>query len=175
MRKRKFFSQSPGALRQAKGALAEREVASALESARLQRIAYLWRSPTPVRILSLAEGRVSGVLSAPQGVDFVGVLAGGRAVFLEVKACSAASLSLDCLSRAQVEQLEAALSFGAAAALLVRWEPPSERWRAQLPRLPAWSLISWREARELLPARALPPDLLLARASDRWYEKLAGC
>lgn len=97
----------------------------------------LRKMPTPVRMVGPKGpgGAFLAVYESGAGCDFRGVLPGGRALVMEAKGASTASLPLarkdggPTLSRTQRDELEGAAQLGAVAGLLIRVQPASgEVW-----------------------------------------------
>lgn len=124
----------------------ERELASAFALASMRGLAWIKKRDTPVKITRVsARGAVSGRLLGSPGVDYVGVLAGGRSIFLEAKRCSENALSLDRIEPVQWAEMARVGPLGAARVLVVRWAP-SVKGRALLGGRPvAICVVPWSE------------------------------
>lgn len=124
----------------ARGERAEDQVLAACARYLAEGQAWIVKRPTPIRPLASPGpgGRFPAVFEAKAGCDFVGVLAGGRAVLVELKTSSGPSLPLarhgkPVLGPAQAAELEAVHQLGGLAAVLVRLVAtragrPVERW-----------------------------------------------
>ena len=98
--------------------------------------AHIQRVPTPVTVLGAVKPDARGRRSFPAcfasraGVDFVGVLAGGRSVYLEAKTCSterwsfAAALGAPTASRVSGPEWESLIrcqALGGLALIVLDW------------------------------------------------------
>ena len=107
-------------------------------------VAHITKRPTPVRVVSVTKGRVSGFFERSPGVDYCGTLRGGRAVFVEVKSCHEGTFPLREIEPEQWAEMARALDLGAVCALVVRWQPPTDKGRALLEgRSFAWCIVPW--------------------------------
>lgn len=135
------------------------------------RLAYVRKRPTPVRVTSVTGGRVSGFFERSPGVDYCGVLAGGRAIYAEGKACHAGTFALREIEPEQWDEMARVQALGALALLLVAWTPSTARSRALLGRTSALCAIPWQVVAN---ARArgdasLPDTVLAEHATGRCY------
>lgn len=161
--------------RQARTGTATEELLQyAINAAQAAGVAYVTKRATPVRITSVdAEGRVVGYLDRSPGVDYHGVLKGGRAVFFEVKRCSSGAFPLRAIEPEQWDEMARARELGACTALVVLWKPNTAKGRALIGgRSHAWCVVPWgalrlasAEGRSRLPAKALAEFALDADAN----------
>ncbi len=144
-------STSPARRRQrATGSAAEALLEAHHAIAKRQRIAYVTKRPTPVRIVSVDQGRVSGFFEKSPGVDYCGLLVSGRAVYAEAKSCRSGSFPLRELQSEQVAELDLVTSMGASAWLLVVWTPSTVTARSVLGGQPVVCAIPWLIVRQAL-------------------------
>lgn len=152
------LSTSPARRRQrATGSAAEALLEAQHAIARARGLAYITKRPTPVRVTRVDRGRVTGFFERSPGVDYCGVLADGRALYAEAKACHAGSFALRELEPEQIAELDLVASLGASAWLLVVWTPSTLIAQSILGRQPVVCAIPWRVVREHLTA--LTPSL----------------
>ncbi len=158
----------------------ERELSSAFAYAAQSGAAWITKRPTPVRITSKrAGGIVTGKLTGSPGVDYVGVLRGGRAIYLEAKRCSDGVFRLAAILPEQWSEMARVAPLGAARVLVVRWQPDTDKGRALLGgRLVAICVVPWseceraRDAEEsTLSAKTLAKYAHLSR--EHWTTHLA--
>lgn len=130
---------------QASGAAAEATVEAI--NAYYHRCGSAWvvKRPTPVRVIGGGRGgHFKGVWSSPAGVDFTGIMRGGRGVAFDCKASGSASIPLEpragvpCLRPSQVAELTAVANLGGLAGVLALVRP-RDRGRP----IPTWFWISW--------------------------------
>ncbi len=129
-------STSRGATSKARGDQWERELCVYHQRLAIQGKAHIQRVPTPVTVLGAVSSDARGrrafpaVFAAKAGVDFCGVLAGGRAVYLEAKTCSterwpfAAALGAPTSSRVsgpEWESLSRCQALGGLALVVLDW------------------------------------------------------
>ena len=95
-------------------------------------LAWITKRPTPVRVTSVRGGRVEGFFERSPGVDYAGVLRGGRAVFAEAKSCRAGSFALREIEPEQWDEMARASALGALCVLLVAWTPGTRKGEALL-------------------------------------------
>lgn len=127
---------SRGATSKARGDQWERELSLYHERLATAGKAHIQRVPTPVTVLGAVSSDARGrrafpaVFAARAGVDFCGVLAGGRAVYLEAKTCSterwpfAAALGAPTQSRVEGpewESLARCQRLGGLALVVLDW------------------------------------------------------
>lgn len=171
-------STSPARRRQrATGSAAEALLEAQHAIARARGTAYVTKRPTPVRVVSVDRGRVSGFFERSPGVDYCGVMRGGRAIYAEAKACHAGTFALREIEPEQVAELDLALSFGALAYLLVVWTPSTVTARSILGAQPVVCAIPWRVVREHITAGqpSLPGSLLTSyatRGAKTWLDTI---
>lgn len=110
---------------------AERIFAAACEAYRAAGRALLFKRPPKFRFT--AHG-IAPTGSA--GVDFLGSLAGGRAVAVEVKSRAVRRLPLDCIQPNQAEELAELQSLGALALVAVKLTCRGD---------PMWWVLLWPE------------------------------
>ncbi len=122
----------------------ERTIESALELAAIRGLAWITKRPTPVKIESVTKGgKVTGRLEGSAGVDYVGVLAGGRAIYMEAKSCHEGTFNLRSIRDAQWSEMERIRASGAARVLVVGWVPDTDKARCALGRSAAVCVIPW--------------------------------
>jgi hypothetical protein len=116
----------------------------------------------------LNEKEVVCVPGVKTGVDYRGVLRGGRALYVECKSCSSSSFPLSNIQKNQVDQLTAAEDLGAACFLVIVWDPDGVAAKASLremgfPGGPVLVALPWSEARAFIAnnARSVPTEKLL--------------
>ena len=171
-------STNPARRRQrATGSAAEAILETQHAIARASGLAYVTKRPTPVRVTRVDRGRVSGFFERSPGVDYCGILAGGRAIYAEAKACHAGSFALRELESEQVIELDLVASLGALAYLLVVWTPTTVAARSVLGGQPVVCAIPWRVVREHLTAGqpSLPGALLIryaTRGAKTWLDTI---
>jgi hypothetical protein len=119
----------------------------------------------------LNEREVVCVPGVKTGVDYRGVLKGGRALYVECKHCSKPSFPLANIRDNQVDQLNQADDYGAACYLLVVWEPDGVSARKQLaerrfPGGPVLVALPWSVVRELKrqDASSIPTEIMINHA-----------
>lgn len=127
---------SRGATSKARGDQWERELSLYHERLAIAGKAHIQRVPTPVTVLGAVSSDARGrrafpaVFASRAGVDFVGLLAGGRAVYLEAKTCSterwdfSAALGAPTQSRVsgpEWESLARCRALGGLALVVLDW------------------------------------------------------
>jgi hypothetical protein len=171
-------STSPARRRQrATGSAAEALLEAQHQLARARGLAYVTKRPTPVRITRVDRGRVSGFFERSPGVDYCGVMRGGRAIYAEAKACHAGSFALRELESEQVLELDLVASLGALAYLIVVWTPTTQTARSILGGQPVVCAIPWQLVREYITAGqpSLPGSLLTCyatRGARTWLDTI---
>ena len=95
-----------------------------------QNRAFIWRSCPPVKVLSAirAGGYFSACFAGQGPADYAGVIAGGRAVVIEAKECSAGRWSLANLHPHQAEHLERVHVLGGVAQVVLAYAPTRSTW-----------------------------------------------
>jgi hypothetical protein len=163
------LSTSPARRRQrATGNAAEALLEAQHAIARARGLAYVTKRPTPVRVTRVDRGRVSGFFERSPGVDYCGLLAGGRAIYAEAKACHSGSFALREIEPEQVAELDLVASLGALAYLLVVWTPTTVTARSILGGQPVVCAIPWQVVREHITAgHPSLPGALLTRYATR--------
>ena len=162
-------STDPARKRQrATGSAAEALLEAQHALAHARGIAYVTKRPTPVRVTRVDRGRVTGFFERSPGVDYCGVLANGRAIYAEAKACHAGSFALREIESEQILELDLVLSLGALAYLLVVWTPSTQTARSVLGGQPVVCAIPWQVVREHITAgQPSLPGTLLTRYATR--------
>ena len=169
-------STDPARKRQrATGSAAEALLEAQHAIARARGLAYVTKRPTPVRVTRVDRGRVSGFFERSPGVDYCGVLANGRAVYAEAKACHAGSFALRELEPEQILELDLVSSLGASAWLLVVWTPSTVTARSVLGGQPVVCALPWRVVRQHIDAMvsSIPGEVLTryaTRGARTWLE-----
>lgn len=166
-------------LRARAGNAFEDRIADALALAARNGEAWITKRPTPVKILRVAPGGVvTGRLEGSPGVDYVGVLRGGRAVYLEAKSCAEGAFFLRAIRPGQWDEMRRVAAFGAARALVVGWTPDTAKGRALIvPRTTVVCVVPWQECEAARKAdeSSLSAETLAKYAviAGRWTQALA--
>lgn len=165
--------------RQRTGAAVEDLVQHSLNAASVRGRAHITKRATPVRVQHVGKnGRVTGHFERSPGVDYHGVLRGGRAVYLEVKSCHKGTFPLSSIEPEQWEEMARARRLGAACVLLVFWWPNTARGRALIGgRTHAWCVVWWSTVARLRAAGVVSIDseqlgLCAVPASSEWTQEL---
>jgi penicillin-binding protein-related factor A (putative recombinase) len=147
--------------RQRSGADTEALVAALNAACRVRGEAVLRKRPTLV---------VRGEHVAPAGVDFHGTLRGGRAVYVEVKRCTAARFGFACLRPSQREELAETSALGALALVLVVYGPRREVYAVPWEEIDAAEREGLRSftREQLQPYRVPPGEPYVTRAAVCW-------
>ena len=92
------------------------------QSMAVRGIAWIRKIPTPIKVLRpMSDGKFLAVFSASAGADYVGTLAGGRAVVVEAKELKKGpSLSARRFTVAEVDHLTNTMEAGGLAIVFVR-------------------------------------------------------
>ena len=133
---RRARNQATGRKARAKGDRFEAVVAAKHAWYAAEGRALVYKRPTPIKPIGPAsKGAFRAVWQEKAGCDYGGAVAGGRAVLLEVKGSSSASLPLDrgargpTLAPLQADELDLADRLGAIAGVLVAVSPAAGvRW-----------------------------------------------
>jgi penicillin-binding protein-related factor A (putative recombinase) len=101
------------------GAGAETTVAALHKECADVGVAWMRKVPTPFRVIRSVRGGVLAVPCEKAGVDYVGHMADGRAVYVEVKLVTGPTFLMSRVKPQQREELTRASSHGALAVLLL--------------------------------------------------------
>lgn len=119
----------------------------------------------------ISDKEVVCVPGVKTGVDYRGVLKGGRALYAECKHCSSPSFGLSNVQENQWNQLSAAEDLGAACFLLIVWEPDGETARKMLhdrrfPGGPTLVAFPWSKVRAIKDggSSSIPTEDMLEHA-----------
>jgi hypothetical protein len=176
---------SPGgrarrSLQRRAGEAFEQELSAAFALASARGLAWITKRPVPVAIVRVgAGGAMRGRILGSPGVDYVGVLKGGRSIFLEAKRCSSGTFALDAIEQPQWSEMSRVGPLGAARVLVVRWQPDTAKGRALLGgRAVAICVVPWSECERARDAREASLSAeTLARYADttglHWVDRLA--
>lgn len=175
------MSSASSARRQRTGAAVENLVQHALNAASARGRAHINKRATPVRVQHVGKnGRVTGHFERSPGVDYHGVLRGGRAVYLEVKSCHKGTFPLSSIEPEQWDEMDRARRLGAACALVVFWWPITAKGRAAIGgRTHAWCVVPWATVARLRAEGIVSIDseclgLCAVPAASEWIQELEG-
>jgi len=157
------------------GAASEDVLSLIHQVARNRKIALVDKVPSGWKIIRrVSDVEFVCVPSEKTGVDYRGVLKGGRALFVECKSCSSGTFDLKGIQANQLSELDAADDLGAACVLAIVWDPPTTKAREALSAkgIPAGVVlvaVPWPVVRELRKndAKSIPSDVLVEHAG-RW-------
>lgn len=128
------------------GARSEAQVAIACEAMAATGEAWVRKADAPMRQLgpTRPDGKVTAVRVEAGGVDYAGVVMGGRAAYFDVKSSGSASLPLEShgtptLRPSQRAELDAVARLGALAGVLIAVRPKPRGRRA----VTRWWWVSW--------------------------------
>lgn len=143
-------ASTTGSISRRAGESAEAQFSAACAAYASRGTAWVVKRPTPVRPIgqSKAGGAFRAVWADKAGVDYTGCLAGGRAVFAELKSSSQPRLPLEAhgkprIKADQIEELARVDRLGGLALLVVRLE---------LKEGPAWWTLDYASLADLMAA-----------------------
>lgn len=116
-----FEKQLIGSRSRASGAAFEKLIEVSCEVYKSRGIAYIEKTPEPMRPISRADGcgRFTAVYTATAQPDYKGTLAGGRAVVFEAKHTDSDTMKQERVTPAQAEALSMHCNLGALCFVLV--------------------------------------------------------
>lgn len=162
------MTTSSGSARNKRGAATESLLEAHHRVAAMLRTAYLVKRPTPWKPLRPVSGGMLCVPERVSGVDYAGVLAGGRAVFVEAKRHTGGPFPLARIEPQQLEEMRQiqAVSPRAARILAIEWFPTAQRDLVALGLLDGLSVLvamSWAVVDEAIASgsKSIPPAKLL--------------
>ncbi len=157
--------------RQAVGASAESIVEWSHALGRGNKEVCTWKAPTPLQIIKeLGKGEVLCRKERKSGVDYYGVLKGGRAFMAECKSCNKANFPLSNIESHQVEFLDECEKMGASCWLVVVWTPDSIQAKEALRKITAMPTVlvplPWSKVSELITGRrpSVPWETMIEHA-----------
>lgn len=165
---RTIMTSEAGRRRRSAGKAAEDALQIVHVAAMNRSAAWIRKVPTAYKVIqSLGNGRLVVVPEEKVGVDYVGVLPGGRALYVECKKCSDDIFPVSNVAPNQRQELDEASRLGASCWVVIVWDPKSEQVRARLAkknvRQPALVAIPWDIVRQF--GTSIPRDVLVEHAS----------
>ena len=172
-----------GSLRNKRGAATESALEEHHRVAAMLNLAYVVKRPTSWKPLRPVPGGMLCVPEKQSGVDYVGVLADGRALFIEAKRHTGSSFPLDRIEPQQKEEMERVrrVSSGAVRLLVIEWFPTSQRDLQTLSLVQGLSVIvpvSWafiERASATLGCKSIPASILMEYAAPKTAKTYLQC
>lgn len=118
-------------------------------------LAVIRKVPTPVKVLSNKGGRVTGFYEKKSTVDFEGTLKGGRSVAFEAKQTKGISLSLNNISKHQIDYMKDVVKMDGIAFVLICFSELDKYYRLEVKDLTEYIKDPWKSNRKSLPIKFL--------------------